>query len=132
MTSIRLPAITQVDPSQVAELLISTALPYIQVSGNLTSGENAVAIGDPIAWDSTAKKFINYNQGGSGDETTCVGFVRIGCEAADIAAGDCPIEVVVAGGVSYALVSAASAWNAAVITDLNARYVEPLDGLLFF
>lgn len=129
MTSIRLPAITQVDPTQVEELLISTALPYIQVSGNLTSGESEVEIGDPIAWDSTAKKFINYNQGGSGDETTCVGFVRIGGDPTD---GDVPIEVVVAGGVSYSLVTAASAWHADIITDLIARYVEPLDGLLFF
>ena len=129
MTSIRLPAITEVAPSGVPELLISTALPYIQVSGNLTSGESAVEIGDPIAWDSTAKKFINYNQGGSGDETTCVGFVRIG---GDPATEDVTIEVLVAGGVNYTLVAAASAWNAAIITDLKARYLEPLDGLLFF
>lgn len=129
MTSIRLPAITKVDPTKVDELLISTALPYIQVSGNLTSGETAVVIGDPIAWDGTANKFINYNQGGSGDETTCVGFVRIG---GDPTSGDVSIEVVVAGGVLYSLVSAKSAWHANILTDLKARYVKPLDGLLFF
>ena len=129
--SLRLPSVSETAPVSVPELLAFSALPYYQVSGNLTAAETAVDVGDPIAWDSTAKKWINYNQGGSGDETTCVGFVRIGCDAADIASADFPIEVVVGGAVKYSLVSAATAWHADILTDLYARYVEAADALIF-
>lgn len=128
MPSLNLPSVTDTAVTTVPELLAFATLPYYQVSGNLTSGESAVSIGDPIAWDSTAKKWINYNQGGSGDETTCVGFVRI---PGDPTSADVPIEVVVGGAVKYSLVSAASNWNAAVITDLYARYIEAADALIF-
>lgn len=129
--SLRLPGVTDTPVASAPELLAFAALPYYQVSGNLTENETAVGVGDPIAWDSTAKKWINYNQGGSGDETTCVGFVRIGCEATDIDAGDVPIEVVVGGAVKYSLVSAATAWHSDIITDLGARYIEAADALIF-
>lgn len=131
MTSLRLPGVTDVAIATVKELLAFTALPYYQVSGNLTAAETAVEVGDPIAWDATAKKFINYNQAGAGDETTCVGFVRIGCTAAAIAAGDCPIEVVVGGAVKYSVVVAGTGWHADVIADLGARYIEAADALIF-
>jgi len=61
MTSIRLPSVADVAISTVKELLCFTALPYYQVSGNLKSGEGAVAIGDPIAWDAGTGKYIKYN-----------------------------------------------------------------------
>lgn len=127
--SLRLPGMTDTPIATQPELLASTALPYIQYSGILKSGEGAVEIGDPIAWEASSGKFIKYAQGGSGDETTCVGFVRIPGDSTD---EDVPIEVVYAGAVKYSLVSAATNWNAAVITDLKARYAVVGDALLFF
>ena len=128
MPSLNLPSVTDTAVVTVPELLAFATLPYYQVSGNLTSGETAVEIGDPIAWNATADKWINYNQGGSGDETTCIGFVRI---PGDPASADVPIEVVVGGAVKYSLVSAATAWHADIITDLYARYVKAADALIF-
>jgi len=126
--SIRLPEVDYTAPTTVPELLAFATLPYYQVSGNLTTGETAVEIGDPIAWNATADKWINYNQGGSGDETTCIGFVRI---PGDPTGADVPIEVVVGGAVKYSLVSAASAWHSDILTDLYARYVKAADALIF-
>lgn len=131
MGSLSLPSIASVAIATVKEILAFTALPYYQVSGNLTAAETAVAPGDPIAWDATNKKWINYAQGGSGDETTCVGIVRIGCSAAAIAAGDCPIEVVVGGAVKYSVIIAGTAYHAAVLTDLKGRYIEAADAFIF-
>lgn len=128
MTSIRLPSVSEVAPTTKKELLAFSALPYYQVSGNLTTDESAVDVGDPIAWDATAKKWINYNQGGSGDETTCIGFVRIGGDPDGV---DIPIEVVVGGAVKYSVVSAASAWHTDILADLYARYIEAADALIF-
>ncbi len=126
--SLRLPSVADTAITTQKELLAFTTLPYYQVSGNLASGEGAVAIGDPIAWDATAKKWIKFNNGGSGDETTARGFVRI---PGDSTSADVPIEVVVGGAVKYSLVVAASNWDASVITDLGARYIEAADALIF-
>jgi hypothetical protein len=75
--SIKLPHVTDVAITTAKELLAFATLPYYQASGNLKSGEGAVAIGDPIAWDSTAKKYLKYVAGvgvtdealGTGDST---------------------------------------------------------------
>lgn len=61
--SIKLPHITEVTITKAKELLAFAALPYYQASGNLLAGEGAVAIGDPIAWDTSEKKYIKYDIG---------------------------------------------------------------------
>jgi len=127
-SSIKLPHITEVAITKAKELLAFSTLPYYQVGGNLTEAEDAVVIGDVVAWDATAKKWINYLFGGSGDEILAIGFVRIPGDPTD---GDVAIEVVVGGAVKYSVVSVASNWNAAVITDLKARYIEAADALIF-
>lgn len=58
--SIKLPHITEVDIVKAKELLAFSTLPYYQASGVFKSGQGAVAIGDPIAWDATDKKYIKY------------------------------------------------------------------------
>lgn len=58
--SIKLPHISEVGITKAAELLAFSALPYYQASGNLLAGEGAVVIGEPIAWDASAKKYIKY------------------------------------------------------------------------
>lgn len=92
----------------------------IQVSGNLkvhATEAQEVKAGDPVAWDVTAAKWIPYNQGGSGDETTAAGIARIGADTS-IAGDDAPIEVIIAGAVKIDVVEAASNWHTGVITDL--------------
>lgn len=202
MPSLRLPSIADVAISTVKELLAFSALPYYQVSGNLKSGEGAVVIGDPIAWDVGTGKFIKYNTTkttvtdeavGTGDSAkknwplahgnivsitnvkvntvaqtlgtdywvdmetgdlkfhtapgavaitatyvwqetgdtaagTCIGFVRI---PGDSTSADVPIEVVVGGAVKYSVVSAASEFDATIITQLGARYIVAADALIF-
>ena len=61
--SIKLPHISEVAIAKAKELLAFSTLPYYQASGNLLAGEGAVAIGDPIAWDTSAKKYIKYIDG---------------------------------------------------------------------
>lgn len=63
MGSIKLPGITEDPVATVKELLAFSTLPYYQVSGALKSGEGEVAIGDPIAWNESEKKFIKYDAG---------------------------------------------------------------------
>lgn len=92
----------------------------IQVSGNLkvhATEAQEVKAGDPVAWDVAAAKWIPYNQGGSGDETTAAGIARIGADTS-IAGDDAPIEVIIAGAVKIDVVEAASNWHTGVITDL--------------
>lgn len=131
MSSLNLPSVTDTAVTTVKELLAFATLPYYQVSGNLTKDETAVGIGDPIAWETSTGKWINYAQGGSNDETIPKGFVRIGCSAAEIAAADCPIEVVVGGAVKYSLVSAASAWHTDIIAGLYGRVIIAADAFIF-
>lgn len=128
MPSLVMPKVTDTAVTTVKEILAFATLPYYQVSGNLTSGETAVVPGDPIAWDATAGKWINYAQGGSGDETTCVGIVRIG---GDPATADVPIEVVVGGAVKYSVIIAGTAYHADVLTDLGGRYIIAADAYIF-
>jgi len=61
--SIKLPGIAEVAITKAKEILAFTTLPYYQASGNLKAGEGVVEIGDPIAWDTTAKKYIKYVDG---------------------------------------------------------------------
>lgn len=71
--SIRLPHVTEVAITKAKELLAFSTLPYYQASGNLLAGEGAVAIGDPIAWDTSAKKYIKYAPGATDVEDEAVG-----------------------------------------------------------
>lgn len=129
--SVRIPGITDTPIETTVELLALAAYVF-QVTGVLEAqtGAQDFDVGHVLAWDSTAKKYIAYNQGGSGDETTAVGFLRIGATT-EANGDDAAVEVVVGGAVKYSIVSAASNWNAAVITDLGARYVESGDALIF-
>jgi hypothetical protein len=61
MGSIKLPSVVDVAVSTVKELLAFTTLPYYQVSGVLASGQGAVVIGDPVAWDTSTKKYIKFD-----------------------------------------------------------------------
>lgn len=106
----------------------------IQVSGNLkvhATEAQEVKAGDPVAWDSAAEKWIPYNQGGSGDETTAAGIARIGATTS-IAGDDAPIEVIIAGAVKVDVVEAASNWHADVVTDLVMRKSVAGNAYLFF
>jgi len=200
--SIKLPHVTEVAITKAKELLAFATLPYYNAPGNLKSGEGAVAIGDPIAWDTTAKKYIKYAPGvatvtdeavGTGDSTQvtwflandyiktltnvkvnavaktegtdfhcdydkgiitfvvapgavaitatydhyggvgtdagkAVGFVRI---PGDSTSADVAIEVMIGGAAKYSVVSAASNWDARVLTDLGAKYDEIADSVIF-
>lgn len=63
--SIKLPHITEVAITKAKELLAFSTLPYYQASGVLKALEGEVKIGDPIAWNSTDKKFIKFVKGGT-------------------------------------------------------------------
>lgn len=63
--SIKLPHITEVAITKAKELLAFSTLPYYQASGVLKSAEGAVAIGDPIAWNVSTKKFIKFVKDGT-------------------------------------------------------------------
>jgi len=84
MPSIILPGVSDVAIATVDELLAFSALPYYQVSGILKATEGEVVVGDPVAWDSSAKRFIKYDAGeaaevdeavGSGDGTQILWFL---------------------------------------------------------
>ena len=126
--SIRLPKVEYTAPTTVDELLAFSTLPYYQVSGNLKSGENAVTIGSPVGWETSTGKWINYAQGGSGDELICIGFVRI---PGDPDTEDVPIEVVVGGAVKYSIVSADAVWHTDILADLFGRVIVAADALIF-
>lgn len=126
--SLRLPGITDTPIVNPVEILAFASLPYYQVSGNLLAGEGELTFGDPVAWDSTAEKFIAFDADGGGDGATCVGFCRIPADARTV---DAPIEVIVGGAVKYSVVSAATEWDSSIITDLKARYVVAADALIF-
>jgi hypothetical protein len=81
-----------------------------------------------VAWETSTGKWINYAQGGAGDETTCIGFVRI---PGDPDTEDVPIEVVVGGAVKYSLVSADAVWHADILADLFGRVIVAADALIF-
>lgn len=119
---INLPGVAEVAIETTKEVIAFLA-GLIQVSGNLkvsASADQEVSVGDPVAWDVTAGKWIPYDQAGSGDETTAVGIARIG--ATTLTAGeDAPIEVIIAGAVKIDVVEAASNWHADVITDLGMK-----------
>lgn len=72
MPSLRLPSVVDVAVATVKELLAFTTLPYYQVSGNLKSGEGAVLVGDPVAWDAGTGKFIKYASGATQVTTEAV------------------------------------------------------------
>lgn len=61
--SIKLPHVTEVAITKAKELLAFGTLPYYQAPGVLKSGEGAVAIGDPVAWETSSKKYIKYVAG---------------------------------------------------------------------
>jgi len=63
MPSIILPGVSDVAIATVDELLAFSALPYYQASGILKALEGEVVVGDPVAWDSSAKRFIKYDAG---------------------------------------------------------------------
>jgi len=63
MPSLKIPKIVDTAVTTLKELLVFATLPYYQVSGILKSGAGAVAIGDPIAWEISTKKFIKYADG---------------------------------------------------------------------
>ena len=66
--SIKLPHITEVAITKAKEILAFSTLPYYQASGVLKDAEGAVAIGDPIAWNTATGEYIKYD--GSGTEIT--------------------------------------------------------------
>lgn len=127
MSSINLPGVTIVPVATQPELLATTEF-VIQASGILKSGEGEAEVGAPIAWDSGTEKFILFDADGGGDGATCVGFARIPGDSTD---GDVAIEVVLAGGVKYSLVSADPEWDASILADLGARYIVIMDMLWF-
>ena len=61
--SIRFPSVTEEAVTSPDELLAFATLPYYQVSKALKDAEGAVAIGDPIAWDTSVHKFIKFDPG---------------------------------------------------------------------
>jgi len=61
----KLPHITEVAITKAKELLAFSTLPYYQASGVLKSGAGEVKIGDPIAWETSTKKYIKFVKDGT-------------------------------------------------------------------
>lgn len=112
--SLALPGTGQVAEKTPGDIVAST-VGFAQKGVTLLSGQGILPAGTVLARQTSTKKYVLYDNGGSGGAEIAVGILA---ERTDTTDGDCAGNMIIGGILKY---SHLSGLDSAGITDLNGR-----------